>query len=129
MTGNEGPSFRSPSWAGPMGLLAAAGVTALGLGLTHGAGLPLVPAVALIGGIMLLAGTPKVLGLVPPEGVAQMGLTDWIGVIGVGELATAVLLLLPRTASLGVLLASSFWGGAICLHMTRGELFVVQSVL
>src|SRR5260370_5733239 len=37
--------------------------------------------------------------------------------------------LVPRTASLGVLLASGFWGGAICLHMSKGEPFVVQSVL
>ena len=47
--------------------------------------------------------------------------------IGTGELATAVLLVVPRTSSLGVLLASSFWGGAICLHMSKGELFVLQS--
>jgi hypothetical protein len=50
-------------------------------------------------------------------------------VIGAGEVATAILLLIPRTSSLGVLLASSFWGGAICLHMSRGEPFVLQSAL
>ena len=37
--------------------------------------------------------------------------------------------LVPRTASLGVLLASGFWGGAICMHMSKGEPFVVQSIL
>ena len=83
----------------------------------------------LIAGIMILAGSAKVLGLFPPDAVAKLGLTGWITVIGVGELATAVLLLVPRTASLGVLLASSFWGGAICLHMSKGEPFVLQSAL
>jgi hypothetical protein len=83
----------------------------------------------LIAGIMILAGSTKVLGLFPPEAVAQLGLSGWITVIGVGELATAILLLVPRTSSLGIVLASSFWGGAICLHMSRGEPFVVQSVL
>ena len=61
--------------------------------------------------------------------VAKLGLTGWIAVIGAGELATAVLLLVPRTSSLGVLLASAFWGGAICLHMSKGEPFVLQSAL
>jgi hypothetical protein len=50
-------------------------------------------------------------------------------VIGAGELATAILLLVPRTSSLGVLLASSFWGGAICLHLSTGTPFVLQSAL
>jgi hypothetical protein len=83
----------------------------------------------LIGGIMILAGSAKVLGLFPPEEVAKLGLSVPIGVIGAGELATALLLLVPRTSSLGVLLASSFWVGAICMHMARGEFFVLQSVL
>ena len=83
----------------------------------------------LIAGIMILAGSAKVLGLFPPEAVAKLGLTGWITVIGAGELTTAILLLVPRTSSLGVLLASSFWGGAICLHMSKGEPFVLQSAL
>ena len=83
----------------------------------------------LIAGIMILAGSAKVLGLFPPDAVAQLGLTGWITVIGVGEVATAVFLLVPRTSSLGVLLASSFWGGAICLHMSKGEPVVLQSAL
>ena len=82
----------------------------------------------LIGGIMLLAGSAKVLGLFPPEQVAKLGLGVPIQVIGAGELVSAALLLVPRTASLGVLLTSGFWGGAICLHMSKGEPFVVQSV-
>jgi hypothetical protein len=83
----------------------------------------------LIGGIMILAGSTKLLGMFPPEEVAKLGLSSWIVVIGAGEVGTALLLLIPRTSSLGVLLASSFWGGAICLHMSRGESFVLQSVL
>jgi hypothetical protein len=82
----------------------------------------------LVAGIMLLAGSAKVLGLFPPEQVAKLGLGVPIQVIGAGELVSAVLLLVPRTASLGVLLTSGFWGGAICLHMSKGEPFVLQSV-
>ena len=82
-----------------------------------------------IAAIMVLAGSAKVAGFFPPEAVAEMGLSGWISVIGAGELATALLLLIPRTAPLGVLLASSFWGGAICLHMSKGTPFGVQSAL
>jgi hypothetical protein len=82
----------------------------------------------LVGGIMLLTASAKVLGLFPPEQVEKLGLSVPIQVIGAGELVSAILLLVPRTASLGVLLTSGFWGGAICLHMAKGEPFVLQSV-
>ena len=82
----------------------------------------------LIAGMMMLAGSAKVLGLFPPEEVAKLGLSLPIQVIGAGELASAILLLIPRTSSLGLLLTSGFWGGAICLHMSKGESFVMQSV-
>jgi hypothetical protein len=83
----------------------------------------------LIGGLMILAGSPKVLGLVPAEALAKSGLGDQIRLIGAGEIITAVLLLIPRTSSLGILLASSFWGGAICAHMMLGESYVFVAVL
>ncbi len=83
----------------------------------------------LIAGMMMLAGSAKVLGLFPPEEVAKLGLSLPIQVIGAGELASAILLLIPRTSSLGLLLTSGFWGGAICLHMSKGEPFVLQSAL
>src|SRR3984893_10461047 len=82
----------------------------------------------LIACTMILAGSAKVFGLFPPEEVAKLGLGLPIQVIGAGELASAILLLIPRTASLGLLLTSGFWGGAICLHMSKGAPFVLQSV-
>jgi DoxX-like family len=81
----------------------------------------------LVAGVMILAGSAKVLGLFPPEEVAKLGLPLPIQVIGVGELASAILLLVPRTSSLGLLLTSGFWGGAICLHMSKAEPFAIQS--
>jgi DoxX-like family len=81
----------------------------------------------LVAGIMILAGSAKVFGFFPQEEVAKLGLSLPIQVIGVGELASAILLLIPRTSSLGLLLTSGFWGGAICLHMLKVEPFVIQS--
>ena len=82
----------------------------------------------LLAGIMILAGSAKILGFFPSEMVEKMGLSLPIQVIGAGELASAILLLIPRTSSRGLLLTSAFWGGAICLHMSKGEPFVMQSV-
>ena len=81
----------------------------------------------LVGGIMLLAASAKVLGLFPPEQVEKLGLGVPIQVIGAGELVSAILLLIPRTSSLGLLLTSGFWGGAICLHMSKAEPFVLPA--
>ena len=46
-----------------------------------------------------------------------------------GEIISAILLLIPRTTSLGILLTSAFWSGAICFHMTHGQPFTLPSVL
>jgi hypothetical protein len=84
----------------------------------------------LIAALMLFAGSMKVLGLIPAEQLADLGLIGQrIGLIGTGEIITAILLVIPRTSSLGILLASGFWGGTICFHMSRGESYVMQSGL
>ena len=83
----------------------------------------------LIGGLMIFAGSAKLLGLFPPEALAKHGLGDQIRLIGAGEVLTALLLLIPRTSSLGILLTSSFWGGAICIHMAHGEPYLFQAAM
>jgi hypothetical protein len=81
----------------------------------------------LVGGAMLLAGSAKVLGLFPPEQVEKLGLSLPIQVIGAGELVSAILLLVPRTASLGVLLTSGFWSGAIYIYPRANRLYYSPS--
>src|SRR5215468_6989686 len=83
----------------------------------------------LIGGLMILTGSQKVLGMVPPEALARYGLGEQMRLIGAGALLTGLLLLIPRTSSLGILLTSSFWGGAICIHMAHGEPYRFQAML
>src|SRR5438105_5052683 len=46
------------------------------------------------------------------KGFTEFGLGDYLLLIGVGELVSAVLFLIPRTDSLGLLLLSAYMGGA-----------------
>jgi hypothetical protein len=82
-----------------------------------------------IGGLMIMAASGKLMGP-DPESAKQFekyGLTDSVRLIGIGEAVTAILLIVPWTSSLGTLLASSFWGGTICLHMSHHEDYWRQS--
>jgi hypothetical protein len=83
----------------------------------------------LIGGLLIFTGLQKLLGLTPPEALVKYGLGEQARLIGVGAILAALLLLAPRTSSLGLLLTSSFWGGAICIHMAHGEPYLFQAVL
>ena len=83
----------------------------------------------LIGGLLIFTGSQKVLGSVPPEALVKYGLAEQTWLIGAGAIVTALLLLIPSTSSLGILLASSFWGGAICIHMAHGEPYLFQAVM
>ena len=84
----------------------------------------------LLGGLMIFAGAMKLAGMMPPEATQKIppGIGNHLKLIGGGELITAILLIVPLTSSLGVLLASGFWGGVICIHMAQGDDFIAPSV-
>jgi hypothetical protein len=83
----------------------------------------------LIGGLMVFTGAQKILGLVPIEALAKYGLGEQMRLIGAGALLSALLLVMTRTSTLGILLTSAFWGGAICIHMAHHEPYVFQAVM
>ena len=83
----------------------------------------------LIGGLLILTGSQKVLRSAPPEALVRYGLGEQARLIGAGAVLAALLLLHPRTRALGLLLASSFWGGAICIHMAHGEPYLFQAAV
>ena len=83
----------------------------------------------LIGGLLILTGSQKIFGSAPPEALVKFGLGEQARLIGAGAIITALLLLVPRTASLGLLLTSAFWGGAICIHMAHRDPYVFQSIM
>jgi len=67
--------------------------------------------------ILKFAGVPSVVHQMAASGFSDGKLT----LVASVELSSAVLFLYPRTRSLGLLLLSSFLGGAICTHVQMGE--------
>ena len=64
-----------------------------------------------------------------PEMMTQFHLADWRIIIGIGEITSAILFLLPKTNKIGTLLLSSYMGGAIIIHMTNAESIIMPSVV
>jgi len=84
----------------------------------------------LIAALMLFAGGFKLSGKIPPEEIEKMGpLKDQIMLLGFGEVATAVLFVIPWTAPLGTLLMSGLWGGIIATNMGQGNPWVIWAVM
>ncbi len=78
----------------------------------------------LVAVIMLLAGSGKLFGFAPEMVVEQLegfGLGNDLRLIGLAEVASALLLLIPWTSSFGILMTSSFWGGAIVAHLAGDD--------
>lgn len=50
-------------------------------------------------------------------------------VIGAGELAIAILFVVPRTRGIGLLLLSAFLGGAIATHFQHAESVIAPAAL
>jgi hypothetical protein len=63
------------------------------------------------------------------EMMQKWGLGDHVLLIGAGELASALLFVIPYTHSLGLLLLSAYMGGAIVTHMQHGESYITQSII
>jgi uncharacterized membrane protein YphA (DoxX/SURF4 family) len=86
----------------------------------------------LIGAMLIGSGAFKLLKPPPPEFIEtlkKIGLDEQLKLIGAGELITGIMLILPWTASLGVLLASGFWGGTIVAHMGMHSSYILNAVL
>ena len=86
----------------------------------------------LIAALLIFASYGKLFGTPPPEvleSLKKTGLDGQLKLIGTGELITAILLVVPWTASLGVLVASGFWGGTIVTHMGLHDSYVFQSAM
>ena len=58
---------------------------------------------------------------VPAKNFMKWGLENQLTLIGTVELIFGSLFLIPRTFSMGVLLLTAYFGGAIATHLEHGE--------
>ncbi len=73
-------------------------------------------------GVMKLTKSPEVV-----EGFTKFGFAETvIQPLGVVELLSTVLFLVPKTSFIGAILLTGYLGGAICTHMRVGEPFFMQ---
>ncbi len=63
------------------------------------------------------------------QAVEKWNLRDELMLIAAGELISALLFLIPRTHSLGVLLLTAYMGGAIVTHMQNDEPYITQAIM
>ena len=74
--------------------------------------------------VLIMGGVMKILDK-EPESVMQFlikaGFGNYILLLGLGQIVIAALLIYPKTIKIGFLLASSFFGGALCLEISGGQ--------
>lgn len=86
--------------------------------------------VGLMSALFIMSASMKLMGGAEmATNFAKWGLDGKLMLIGTGELIAAILFLIPRTSSLGVLLLSTHLGGAIATHMEHGEMFFPQAIM
>lgn len=86
----------------------------------------------LLGAFLLFSAFGKLSGQMT-EMMVSFGFTEGeVTLIAIGEIASVVLFLIPRTSSLGTLLLSAYMGGAIATHMQAAppaESYLVPSII
>ena len=83
----------------------------------------------LVGALFLFSASGK---LIPSEEGAKMAATfgldaSTMQMIGVVELISVILFLIPRTGVLGTLLLAAYMGGAIATHLEHGQPIVIPN--
>ncbi len=84
---------------------------------------------ALTSGLLIYSSIMKFLN--PPEFAEALEKIGWAGrlmmPLGVVELVSTVVYLVPRTAVLGAILLTGYMGGAIATHVRVGDPFITQA--
>ena len=85
----------------------------------------------IVGALFLFSASGKLMG--SEEGVTQaasLGLdVSTMKMIGVVELISIILFIIPRTGVLGTLLLAAYMGGAIATHLEHGQSIVAPCVI
>ena len=84
----------------------------------------------LIGVVLILAGVLKLFQLGDEdmiEGLKKAHLIQHLTLISIAAIASGILLLIPFTRTLGFLMATAYWGGAIVAHLTYNDSVVMPA--
>lgn len=90
--------------------------------------------VGLMTALLLFSGFGKIMASGDAESEMYKNFIRWglegrLLLIAAGEIIAALLFLIPKTSSLGVLLLSAHFGGAIATHMEHGEMYIPQAIM
>ena len=86
--------------------------------------------VGLMGALFIMSASMKLIGGEQiTANFSKFGLDGYRILIGIGELIAALLFVIPKTSSFGVLLLSAHMGEAIATHMEHGEMYIPQVVI
>lgn len=84
-----------------------------------------------LAGLVLLASGSAKLANIPPI-VTELSNFGYAGgsltLVGILEVFSAALFLIPQTRSIGLLLVSSFLGGAIATHLQHGQSVIAPAI-
>ena len=91
--------------------------------------LKMIPAF-LVSVIIIISGVLKISGHHPllPH-FAEMGFAGYVPLFGGLEIVFALLFLFPKTVNLGLLLLTAYFGGAMAVELSHGQLFVVPGII
>jgi uncharacterized membrane protein YphA (DoxX/SURF4 family) len=83
----------------------------------------------LVAAFVIMAGSGK---LTPPSDDIKKMMSEHLlanlKLLGIGEIAVGILLIIPWTSSIGAMLMCGFWGGTIAYHMSLGQDYTMQAV-
>ncbi len=65
---------------------------------------------------LVMSAGAKIFGT--PESQME-SIKDWMVIIGIGEITSLILFMIPKTMRLGTVLLSAYFGGAIMFHMSH----------
>jgi hypothetical protein len=77
-----------------------------------------------LGAGMSLAGTNQM-----AEFSSKLGLLPYMKILGIAEIAFVVLFMWPRTMKIGFLLLTAFFGGAMAVELSHGNVFIAPAII
>ena len=86
--------------------------------------LTLVTLIIIMGASMSLVGTAQMVEL-----SSKFGLLPYMKILGIAEITFVILFMWPRTMKIGFLLLTAFFGGAMAVELSHGNIFIAPAII